>query len=83
MLNMDSSVGVRANLSAISSSMSLRGQNGANAEVVNAIDKLRKELGNVGNTTSYTINGVTYDDGSNISDAVRTLVRAATMERRV
>jgi hypothetical protein len=83
MLDMNSSVGVRANLSAISSSMSLRGQNGANAEVVDAINKLRKELGNVGNTTTYTINGVTYDDGSNITDAVRTLVRAATMERRV
>ena len=82
MLNMDSSVGVRANLGAISSMMSARGQNGSNADVVSAIDKLRKSIDNVGGDT-YQINGITYDDGSNISDAVATLVRAARIERRV
>jgi hypothetical protein len=82
MLNMESSVGVRANIGAISSMMSLRSQNGSNSDVVSAIDKLRKDLSNVGGDT-YQINGVTYDDGSNINDAVRTLVRAARIERRV
>ena len=56
-------------------------QNGVNDDVVYAINKLRKDLGNVGNTT-YSINGITYDDGSNISDAIQTLVRAAIVERR-
>jgi hypothetical protein len=82
MLDMDSSVGVHANLSAISSMMGARVQNGTNADVVSAIDKLRTALDNVGGDT-YQINGVTYDDGSNITNAVRTIVRAARIERRV
>ena len=80
----NSAFGVNANLNAISMGMRSRNQNGANSDVVSAIDGLRKDLGNIGGTTNnYNVNGVTYDDGSNITDAVRTLVRAATMERRV
>ena len=56
-------------------------QNGRNNDVVSAINKLRKDLGNVGNT-SYNINGITYDEGTNVSDAIKTLVRAAKVERR-
>lgn len=82
MFNLDPAVGVQANLGAISSMMSSRGQNGVNADVVSAINKLNKKMDNVGGTT-YQINGITYDDGSNISDAVATLVRAARIERRV
>lgn len=77
-----SSIGVNANIGAISTMMGRRGQNGTNGDVVYAIDKLRKDLGRVGNST-YNINGITYDDGSNVSDAVRVLVRAAKIERRV
>ena len=76
------SIGVDANVNAISSMMNSRSQNGANTDVVSAIDKLRKDLSNVGGTT-YSINGVTYDDGSNIADAVKTIARAAIRERRV
>ena len=82
MLDMNSSVGVSANVGAISSMMSVRGQNGANAEIVSELAKLRKDIGGMNNTTNI-INGVTYDDGSNINDAVATLVRAAKIERRV
>ena len=78
----NSSLGVTSNINAISRGMSSRNQNGANNDVVTAINSLRKDLGNISSNT-YNVNGVTYDDGSNISDAVRTLVRAATMERRV
>ena len=76
------SVGVNANVSAISSMMSRRSQNGANADVVSAISKLNDKLNNIGNTT-YQVNGITYDDGSNISAAVRSLVHAAKVERRI
>ena len=70
-----------ANVGSISSRMNRNIQNGRDNEVVSAIDKLRKDLGeNTGN--SYTINGITYDDGSNVSEAVRALVRAARVERR-
>ena len=82
MLDLGSTVGVKANVGAISSMMNDRNQNGANYEVVSAINKLRKDLGNIGNT-SYHIDGVTYDDGSNIADAVRTITRAAVRERRI
>ena len=81
LFNNGPSVGVSANLRAISSNMNNRNQNGANEEVVSAINGLRKDLGNVGGNT-YNVNGVTYDDGSNISDAVRELIRAAKIERR-
>ena len=76
------SVGVHANVSAISSMMNSRGQNGTNADVVSAIDKLNKKMDNFGNTT-YQVNGVTYDDGSNIAEAVRSITRAAVRERRI
>ena len=80
----DPSVGVMTNLNAISHGMNTRIQNGTNNDVVSAINKLRKDLGNVsGTTNNYNVNGVTYDDGSNITEAVRTLVRAAKVERRV
>ena len=81
MLGVGSSVGVLANVGAINTMMNRRIQNGGNSEVVSAIEKLRKDLGNVGGT-SYNINGVTYDDGSNISEAVKTIVQAARVERR-
>ena len=55
-------------------------QNG-NDDIVSSINKLRKDLGNVGNTYN-SINGITYDNGSEISEAVGTLIRAARIERR-
>lgn len=82
MLGGDASVGVMANVGTISTMMNRRSQNGSNAEVVSAIKDLRRDLANAGGNT-YHIDGVTYDDGSNISDAVKTIVRAAKMGRRV
>ena len=76
------SVDVMANVGTISSMMNNRSQNGVNEDVVGAINRLRKDLSNVGNTT-YSINGVTYDDGSNIADAVKAITRAAVRERRI
>ncbi len=82
MFNNGPSIGVMSNLNAISSGMNNKLQNGFNNDVVSAIDKLGKSLGNVKGDT-YNVNGITYDDGSNITEAVKTLVRAAKMERRV
>ena len=73
------SLGLATNLGAISYGMRNR-QNG-NDDVISAIDKLSKSLGNSRGDT-YSINGITYDDGSNIKEAVETLVRAAKIERR-
>lgn len=72
-------VGAMANMSAINATMNAN-QNG-DGEVVSAINKLRKELGNVGNST-YNINGVSYNDNSDVEEAIQTIVRAARIERR-
>ena len=70
-----------ANLRAIGNMSARNSQNGNSEDVVRAINKLGKSLGNVGNTYN-NVNGVTYDNGSEISNAVETLVRAAMVERR-
>ena len=64
----------------ISSMMNGR-QNGSNDDVISAIKDLGKTIGN-GSGNTYTINGITYDDGSAVSDAIQTLVRATRIERR-
>lgn len=57
-------------------------QNGNNnGELLSAIRDLQGNVGNSGDT--YQINGITYDDGSAISSAVQTLIRAAKIERRM
>lgn len=70
-----------ANLRAIGNISARNNQNGNSDEVVRAINRLGKSLNNVGNTYN-SIEGVTYDNGSEISNAVETLVRAATVGRR-
>ena len=57
-------------------------QNGAsNDDVVSAINSLKKSMDDASGDT-YNVNGITYDDGSNVSNAVRSLIRAARVERR-
>lgn len=81
MLDLDSSVGVRANVGAISASMANR-QNGAdNSEIVSGIKALRKDIANMPRE-QYNINGITYSGDSEVNDAIKTLVRYANIERR-
>lgn len=81
MLNIGSDVGVLANVGAISAGMNHRTQNGSIDDVTKAIDKLGNKLdANTGNT--YIIDGVTYDDGSNVATAMEEIVHAAKVERR-
>ena len=82
MLDLNSSVGIVPNIKAISTMMNRRNQNGTNDDVVDAIGKLRKDLGNVNNTT-YSINGITYNSDSDVGEAIETLVRAIRIEGRV
>ena len=57
-------------------------QNGNESErIIAALKELKNSMN--GNNTTYQINGITYDDGSNVTDAVATLVRAAKIERRI
>ena len=80
MFGLNPSVATLSRIGAISSMMN--NQNGANDDVISAIKDLGRKLGNSSGDT-YTISGITYDDGSNITDAVKTLVRAAKVERRI
>ena len=82
MFDTNSSVGVLANVGAVSTMMNRHGQNGGNTDVVSAIDRLRDDFNNNDRTT-YNINGITYDDGSNLRDAIETIIRFANIERRV
>lgn len=80
MFSMQPAVAAMANVGAISTMMS-NNQNGSGSDVVSAIKDLgRKITAMSGN--SYNVNGVTYDDGSNVGNAVGSLVRAIRMERR-
>ena len=81
LLNNSPSIGVNANLNSISRSMNSKAQNGTNNDIIASIDGLRKDIGKL-QTNTYNIDGVTYDDGSNISEAINTLVDAIITERR-
>ena len=82
LLAQSKSLSLSTGFGTITSSMSGIQNGNTNDDVVSAIKGLQKDLSNMNNNT-YQINGVTYDDGSNITNAVETLVRAAKIERRV
>ena len=82
MLGLQPSVGVLAHVGAVNSMMNQRNQTASNDDVVYAINKLQKALGNVGGVTNNYLNGITYDDGSNIAEAIKIITRAAIMEGR-
>lgn len=75
-------LGLSAQLNAINSRMRFRNQNSGNADVISAIAGLRKEISGISKPT-YQIDGITYDDGSNIADAISTLIGAVQTERRI
>ena len=56
-------------------------QNGDNSDVVSAINGLRKDILDRPQNV-YTVNGVTYEDGSSTATAVKSLVRAVKMNGR-
>ena len=81
LFDMSPSVGILANVGAISNGMN-SGQNGkTNEDVISAINGLKDTIGTKTGDT-YTIGNITYDDGSEVSNAIKTLVRAARVERR-
>lgn len=79
--NSRQSVRISSNVDSISSSMNEK-QNVTNGDIISAIKELSRKAENTPSNT-YNINGITYDDGSNITEAVKTLVRAARIERRI
>ena len=53
------------------------------SDVVSAIDRLLDRIDNMPRGNTYNVNGINYDDGSNVSNAVSALIRAARIEGRV
>lgn len=80
MLSMSPSVGVLGKVNTISSSMN-KNQNGQNSEILTTMDKILNKLDNASGDT-ININGVTYDDGSQLQEAIELIIRAANIERR-
>lgn len=80
MLAMDPTVSAFSNVHSISAMMN-HNQNGVNDDVVSAIKDLGKTIGKASGDT-YQINGITYDSGSEVSDAIQTLIRASIIEGR-
>lgn len=81
LLSMEPSVGVLANVGSISSLMNKR-QNGGTLDILSAIESLGNKLGDRSSNV-YNVNGITYDDGSNVAEAIGALIRAAKIERRI
>ena len=81
LLNTNKTIGLSTSGIAPINTADVANQNGFNTDVIKAIDSLRKEIGST-NGNTYNLNGITYDDGSNVADAIQTLVRAANIERR-
>ena len=75
-------IGVQSNLNAINAAMNRKLQNGANDDVVSAINKLNDGLENNRGDT-YNFGDFTYGSDSEVADAVKVLIRAAKMGRRV
>lgn len=75
------SIGVLSELGPISSSINKIQNRGSNDNVISAIADLKQTLQNASGD-NYTINGITYGDGSEIQSAIETLIRAAKIERR-
>lgn len=75
------SVGLSANVSGISDSIRRIQNEDPNADLMDAISGLKDNINN--NINNYNVNGITYDDGSNIADAVGQLINAAMIERRM
>ena len=82
LMNMHSAFGVTTNIGAISRMMNRQNQNGSNDDVVSAIKDLGKGIDNLPRE-SYSIGNVNVNGDAEVEEAIRVLVRAVTMERRV
>jgi hypothetical protein len=80
MFDSSPSIGLMSNIRAINSSMNAR-QNGGNADVVSAIRDLKGTLSKLSGN-HYSVNGISYNDESVVSDAIETLVQATRIDRR-
>ena len=82
LFNLAPPIDVMTNLSSISGMMNARIQNGSTDDVVKAVNRLNTKLDNMP-VNQYNVNGITYDDGTNVARAVGDLTRSIKLERRI
>ena len=80
MFGVNPSVGVLSNVNSISSSMN--GSQNGGSDILAAINELASKIGSQKQNV-YNINGITYDENSEVAAAIQTLVRASIIERRI
>lgn len=78
-----SPLGLSANFGAISENSSAYRNRATADDILSALSIVGDEISNNTGGDTYNLNGITYDDGSNVADAVRTLIHAAKVGRRV
>lgn len=81
MLGLNPSIGTITNAGIINSMMNSKNQNGVNGDIISAINKLRDDLNNISRNT-YSIGNINYEEGTDVADAIKTIVKAAIVERR-
>lgn len=79
---LDTSPTIGANLGAVSTNMSAMKQRTSMTDLLEAMEDLGSAMGSAHPVNNYNVNGVTYDDGTNVASAVGDLVRAVNIERR-
>ena len=79
---MPTSPALLSNFNAIGQNADALRERNSNIDILNALGELGNNLASGRPGDTYNINGVTYDDGSNIATAVGDLIRAARIERR-
>ena len=80
-LKLSPSVTIKDNLGAISRISDERRNDTTNSDLLYALRDLKDSV-NATPSNVYNVNGITYDDGSNVAAAVGSLIRAARIERR-
>lgn len=79
MLSNGSASNIAANLNAVAGNGKI--QNG-NEAVIKSLDKLRSTISKADTGNTYSVNGITYDEGTAISEAIKEIVRATIVEKR-
>ena len=81
MLNISEPVDVIGSMNSISNNT--RYTSNQSSDILSALNSLEKTLSKPRGGDTYIVDGITYDDGSNITSAVRSLVQAAKVSRRM
>ena len=82
MFSISPSVGALARAASINTAVNSQIQNGGNGDVVSAIKGLQSSIED-NPREAININGITYSEGTELADAIKTIIRIAKIEGRV